>query len=129
MGWGISVNHSHVAACGRYLLAWVAFVAFGVVLGWGLNPRLDEVAFMLALPLVVLLPYAAFCLLLPWLRLLAVGLQRATRFVGRVRLAPEGVQGAGGGAHGAEERNPDQLPGVTARPMHILRPPKEAKLP
>ena len=54
----------------RYLLGWLAFVAFGLAAGWHLKPRLDEVAVVLVLPLAVLVPYVLGCLVLTILRLL-----------------------------------------------------------
>lgn len=63
MGWGISINRAHVTLWRRWAIAWAAFVAFGLVIGWRLGPRADEIAFVLALPLAVLVPWGAWCFL------------------------------------------------------------------
>lgn len=60
----IKLNWTHVRLWRGYFLGWLAFVAFGVVIGWRLNPRSDEIAFMLAIPFLVVVPYAALCLLI-----------------------------------------------------------------
>lgn len=61
MAWGVRLNQDHVRLWRGYLLAWLAFVGFGLVIGAHLKPRPDEVAFMLVLPLAVLVPYASLC--------------------------------------------------------------------
>jgi Sec-independent protein secretion pathway component TatC len=70
MGWGITLNQHHVANCKRILIAWLGFVAFGLILGARLGPRPDEIAFMLLLPLPLIALYALGCLALGLLRLL-----------------------------------------------------------
>ena len=66
-------------------MTWFAFVAFGIVIGWGFNPRSDEIAFMLAVPLIVVVPYAVICLVLAVVKASwPIGLKDA---LGRVRLA------------------------------------------
>lgn len=70
MGWGITLNQHHVANCKRILIAWLGFVAFGLILGARLGPRPDEIAFMLILPLPLVALYALGCLLLGLLRIL-----------------------------------------------------------
>lgn len=86
MGWGISLNKQHIALWRGYLLAWAAFVGFVVLLGWHLKPRADEVAFVLALPLVVLIPYAAGCLVLAVVKALWPVRLDWQRLLGRCRL-------------------------------------------
>lgn len=49
-------------------MAWLAFVALGIVVGWGLKPRMDEIAFMLVVPVAIVIPYAAFCLVAVFVR-------------------------------------------------------------
>ncbi len=63
MGWGISINRDHVTLWRRWAVAWVAFVVCGLVFGWRLGPRADEIAFVLALPLAILVPWGAWCFL------------------------------------------------------------------
>lgn len=76
MAWGLSLNRPHVALWRRYLTGWAIFVAFVLVTGWSLSPRLDEVAFVLFLPLVILIPYVAVCLLGVYAKLWLLGLKR-----------------------------------------------------
>lgn len=84
MTWGFGLNWPHVTLWRRLFMAWLVFVAFGLVLGWRFGPRPDEVAFMLVLPLLVVLPYAVGCLGLAVLRLLWASAHRRA-FVWRHR--------------------------------------------
>ena len=68
MAWRVGVRRTHVALWRRWLGLWLAFVAFGLVAGAHLKPRPDEIAFVLALPLAVVVPYAVGCLGLVALR-------------------------------------------------------------
>lgn len=62
MGWKVQLNREHVAAVRRLLWRWFLYVIFLVVIGWGYGPRLDEVlTVMFIVPLIVLVPYIAFC--------------------------------------------------------------------
>lgn len=70
MGWGIGLNWTHVTACKRILMAWLGFVVFGLILGAHLQPRPDEIVFMLFVPLPLIALYALGCLALGYLRLL-----------------------------------------------------------
>lgn len=65
--------------------AWLAFVVFGLIVGWHLKPRPDEVLFVLTLPLwLVLLPYGVFCLGAAVLKVLwPIWLQRRALLLGR----------------------------------------------
>lgn len=58
----LSLNWAHFRVWRRWTLTWLAFVGATLVLGAHLNPRLDEVMFVLFLPLIVLVPYIAVCL-------------------------------------------------------------------
>ena len=70
-GWRVEINRQHVGLWGALLAGWLAFVAFGLVIGWHLGPRLDEVLIILVLPLwLVVIPYALLCLLIAVARLL-----------------------------------------------------------
>lgn len=60
--WKLTINRDHVALWGRWLAMWVAFVAFGLVVGWHLKPRMDEFLVVLSLPLAVVAAYAIGCL-------------------------------------------------------------------
>lgn len=62
MRWSLHLNHPHIALWRRALARWLLFVAALVVIGWYHSPRLDEVAFVASLPLVLLVPYVVFCL-------------------------------------------------------------------
>lgn len=73
--WGIGINWPHVALWRRWLCLWLGFVAFGLVVGWTLKPRPDEILFMLALPALVLVPYAVGCFLVSAIRLGLVNLR------------------------------------------------------
>jgi hypothetical protein len=64
----VSLNYSHMLVWRRYLVGWAAFVAFGIVAGWHLHPRLDEVVFMIALPLWIIVPYAVISLVAAMVR-------------------------------------------------------------
>ncbi len=91
-GWTIGINWTHVALWRRGLMAWFGLVGFALVAGAHLGPRPDEILFACTLPLLVIVPYAAGCLMLALLRLLlehwhdwrrvaTLGIHR--RFVGR----------------------------------------------
>lgn len=88
--WGIRINWEHVALWKRGLMGWFGLMAFALVAGAHLGPRPDEVLFVVCLPAVVLLPYAAFCAALALLRLaLELGKHRwvaALRVYGRLML-------------------------------------------
>ena len=62
MAWTIKINRPHARLWRRYLMAWLAFVAFGLVIGAYLKPRADEIIFMVTLPLAIVVPYALLCL-------------------------------------------------------------------
>ena len=70
MGWGITLNRTHVTACKQALIVWLGFVAAGLILGARLGPRPDEIAFMILLPLPLIALYALGCLALGLLRIL-----------------------------------------------------------
>lgn len=71
MRWSIRLNTEHIFVWLRALIAWWAFVAVAVVLGWSYKPRLDEIAFaFLGLPALATAVYATWCLLLAGLRML-----------------------------------------------------------
>lgn len=69
MQWAISLNPQHVAGLKKALGLWLGFVAFGLVLGAGLGPRPDEIAFMVLLPLPFVAAYATWCFLVACLKL------------------------------------------------------------
>ncbi len=94
MSWGVEVNRPHVLLWARWGVAWLLYVAVGLVVGWQLKPRPDEITFVLFLPLAVLVPYAAACLILGLLRTwlwAPVGWQR--RLLGRVLAAQQRIGG------------------------------------
>lgn len=62
--WGIGINWAHVAVWRRVLITYLGFVGFCLIAGAHLKPRPDEIAFMLVLPLWVIVPYTAGCLFL-----------------------------------------------------------------
>lgn len=82
--WGIGINWAHVAVWRRFAYLWLGYVGLGLVAGAHLGPRPDEIAFVLLLPLAVVVPYGLACLGLVALKLRLVGLQhwrvRALRF-------------------------------------------------
>lgn len=80
MAWKVEINRPHARLWGVYLGVWLAFVGCGLVLGAHLKPRADEVAFVLALPLAVLLPYALLCLGLAFMKSWAPQLLKAVQF-------------------------------------------------
>lgn len=57
MAWGVELNRPHLRLWGRLAVGWALFVGFGLVAGAHLKPRADEITFMLALPLAVVIPY------------------------------------------------------------------------
>lgn len=77
MGWGISLNRDHLAVWGRWAILWLLFIGFGLIAGWHLSPRLDEIVTVALLPLAVLVPYVLGCLGLAVFRLLWPPLRRA----------------------------------------------------
>ncbi len=68
-GWAIGINWTHVALWRRGLIGWFGLVGFALVAGAHLGPRPDEVLVVCLMPLLVIVPYAAGCLLLALLRL------------------------------------------------------------
>lgn len=73
----IKLNHAHILIWKKMLAYWLAFVVFGLIAGWHLKPRPDEVAFMLSLPAIVVIPYGLGCLAVATLRVLwPVGFHR-----------------------------------------------------
>lgn len=62
MRWGITLNKQHVELWCGFAVLWGIFVGLALVLGWHLGPRPDEVLICATLPLWVLVPYVAFCL-------------------------------------------------------------------
>lgn len=64
MAWTITLNKDHVRKWQRWGMAWLVYVAFGLIAGWGLKPRMDEFLFVLIVPpLAILIPYLVFCLI------------------------------------------------------------------
>ena len=57
----IHLNKPHVERLAQFAVVWCIYLAFCLIAGWSLNPRLDEVIFVATLPLYVLVPYALFC--------------------------------------------------------------------
>ena len=57
------INSDHVSLWKRYALSWIFFVLCLVVLGWAKGPRVDEVIFVLLLPVPILVAYVLFCLI------------------------------------------------------------------
>lgn len=76
----IKLNVPHVVLWGRLLTLWIIYVACIVILGWGYNPRADEVLFAMSLPLFVVMPYIGFCLAVAMLRAWIIGRHRAPAF-------------------------------------------------
>ena len=75
--WRIQIDKAHVTLWLRWLKAWLALVAFALVFGWHLKPRVDEVVFMLLVPVGVVGLYALGCLAVATLKTLwAVRSQR-----------------------------------------------------
>ena len=73
------INRGHIRLVGQLLVGWVAFVGFGLIIGWNLHPRIDEVVFVLSLPLFVVPAYAVLCLAAVGLKALVIGLQARAR--------------------------------------------------
>ena len=91
MRWTLHLNRPHVALIWRALQGWLLFVGLGIVVGWRYRPRLDEIAFLTILPLFVLGPYIAFCLVasavkLLWLARHQYGAHLRLRFLRNNRL-------------------------------------------
>ena len=70
MGWGIKLNTTQLLAAKRALIVWLGFVTFGLVMGAGLNPRPDEIVFMVLLPVPLVALYALASIAIAILRLL-----------------------------------------------------------
>lgn len=66
----LTLNRDHVTFWKRICVAWIAFVAFGIVAGWRHGPRADEIALMLVLPLAIFIPYVALNLIVILVRAL-----------------------------------------------------------
>ena len=69
----VTINWAHVVLLGRFARWWGVYVVGCLILGWGLNPRLDEVLFVTFLPVPFVAAYAVLCLLVAWLRVLIMG--------------------------------------------------------
>jgi len=75
--WRIQIDKQHVMLWLRWLKAWLAFVGVALVFGWHLKPRMDEVVFILLLPVPVVAVYALGCLAIAALKALwTIGPQR-----------------------------------------------------
>lgn len=79
----IGLNRPHLIRWIPVLGGWLAYVALALLLGAHLQPRLDEVLFVLTLPLWGIVPYAACCLAVAALR---VWLWPARAYWRRLRL-------------------------------------------
>lgn len=94
MAWGVSINRPHLLLWRRLAVGWLAYVGVGLVLGAALKPRPDEVAFVLTLPLVVIVPYALGCLALAGLKAYLWPIRfQGLRLILHTRLLPK--QGVG----------------------------------
>lgn len=60
--WKITLNEPHLRKVGYYLLLYAIYFVYGLIAGWHLKPRADEIIFMLTLPLWILVPYTIGCL-------------------------------------------------------------------
>lgn len=84
MGWKISLNTEHIRIWKRMLLYWLAFVVMGLITGWHLKPRPDEILFVLSMPAFIVIPYGLWCFAVAVARLLwPVGFDRWPFLVGR----------------------------------------------
>lgn len=85
--WKVTINRDHVVLWRRWLVMWCVFVAFLLVIGWHLKPRIDEFLFVLFLPVSVLIPYIAVCFFGAYARILwAEWNQSRLRIFSRLRL-------------------------------------------
>ena len=99
MGWGIRINWGHVAIWRRLAILWLGYVGVGLLVGWKLGPRLDEIAFLLLLPLAPLAAWIALSFLWALLRLWLDRGKAGLPVVGRKRrLAAQPHQRVTGGA-------------------------------
>lgn len=73
----ITPNWPHIALWGRLTRFWATYVAAGLIMGWSLGPRVDEVIFVALLPLPFVVIYAVGCLVVAWLRVLMAGVVSA----------------------------------------------------
>ena len=88
MGWGIGLNWTHVELWKRLAAYWLAYVAVGLLIGWHLKPRLDELLFVLCIPIVIVVPWAIVSLSLAWLKLtMACAVSGRSHTVPRYRLS------------------------------------------
>lgn len=102
MGWGISINWGHVAIWRRLAILWCGYVCVGLLLGWGLGPRRDEVVFLLLLPLAPLAAWVAVSFLWALLRLRLDRGKAWWPVIGRKRrLAAQPHQSIAGGPRGS----------------------------
>ena len=66
--WTISLNKPHVALLGRFVRWWLSYWVTCLVIGFWLRPGLDEVVYLLLLPVPLIAAYAVGCLGLAALR-------------------------------------------------------------
>ena len=83
----ITLNRSHIALWGRFLVGFACYFASCVIFGAALHPRWDELLFVGTLPLWIIVPYAAFCFVAVivkawWLG--SIGRERRLWLVGRL---------------------------------------------
>jgi len=79
----IKLNWPHIRKWSEALYGFAVLYVGALIFGWHLGPRADELIFCASLPLFVIIPYAALCLVVVLVKSLAIGLQsrvRARRF-------------------------------------------------
>ena len=64
----IIINKPHIKVWLNFLVWWAVYVLIAIVVGWRLSPRVDEIVFAVCIPLIVVIPYAIFCLLIAAVR-------------------------------------------------------------
>ena len=62
--WKINLNQDHIHLWKKMGGLWLIYMLFGLISGWHLQPRMDEIIFVLFLPIGIIIPYALACLIL-----------------------------------------------------------------
>lgn len=61
MRWKLKLDRQHLLLWCRFAIYWLCYVIAGLIAGWHLKPRMDEVIFVLLLPVLIVATYAAAC--------------------------------------------------------------------
>lgn len=78
----IKLNRDHLRLWGYFAYIFALYYVIGLIAGFatGIRPRPDEMLFIASLPLFVVVPYVAFCLIAAFVKSWLVGTQGLLRW-------------------------------------------------